>query len=86
MMAAGLFMMMLMIIGTVLVLVLIGVGIWLLARWGSRQSIPPAPRGSYPMTGQPSALEVLRERYARGEIDTATFEEMVKRIDAPRMR
>ena len=29
---------------------------------------------------QPSAIETLRHRYALGEIDTATFEQMVERV------
>lgn len=31
-----------------------------------------------------SALETLRERYAHGEIDTATFEEQVERLERTR--
>ncbi|HZO71713.1 MAG TPA: SHOCT domain-containing protein [Ktedonobacteraceae bacterium] len=31
---------------------------------------------------QPSALEVLRQRYARGEIDAVTFDQMRERLQA----
>jgi putative membrane protein len=31
---------------------------------------------------QPSALEILRQRYARGEIDATTFEQMRERLQA----
>jgi putative membrane protein len=30
----------------------------------------------------PSALEILRQRYARGEIDAATFDAMKRQIEA----
>ncbi|MBO0780481.1 MAG: SHOCT domain-containing protein [Ktedonobacteraceae bacterium] len=31
--------------------------------------------------GGPSALEILRQRYARGEIDGATFDQMRERLE-----
>ena len=42
---------------------------------------PPttAPRSEAPIN-QPTALEILNRRYANGEIDTATFENMRERI------
>jgi uncharacterized membrane protein len=34
------------------------------------------------MANEPSGLEVLQQRYARGEIDTPTFENMRERLVA----
>ena len=31
---------------------------------------------------QPSALEILRQRFARGEIDATTFDQMRERLEA----
>lgn len=69
----GWFMMM---FGGVLWIALLVVLAWALIRWLERK----AP-GSGPSTPtSPSALEILRQRYARGEIDTATFEQMRERL------
>ena len=35
-----------------------------------------------PPPSQLSALEILRQRYARGEIDDATFQNMRERLEA----
>lgn len=69
---------------------LIGLIAWALSRW-----LAPRLRG---MSGaslmssatlanaQPSATELLRQRYARGEIDTTTFEQMIERVLASEAR
>jgi putative membrane protein len=55
---------------------------WALIRWINGRTTPSVPPyTSVPPTG-PSALEILRQRYARGEIDTATFEQMRERLEA----
>ena len=56
----------------------LGLLIWALVRWVTHYS---APRGLSPLQGM-SAREILEQRYARGEIDGATFEQMRERLDA----
>ena len=41
---------------------------------------PSVPHGGPAGAQQPALLEVLRQRYARGEIATATFEDMARRL------
>jgi uncharacterized membrane protein len=43
--------------------------------------MPPTP-GTPPNPNQPSAMEILRRRYARGEIDAETFDRMRERLEA----
>src|SRR5262245_30375295 len=38
--------------------------------------------GHYGPAAQPSALDVLKIRYARGEIDAVTFEQMRERLES----
>ena len=72
----------LMSLGTILWIALMVVLVWALIRWiNGRTTTPVPPYTSAPPTG-PSALEILRQRYARGEIDTATFEQMREQLEA----
>ena len=74
-----------MIISSVLWLLIVGVGVWAFVRWlgtrGPASSHPAAPT-TEPTTASPSALEILRQRYARGEIDEATFQRMREQLAA----
>ncbi len=67
--------------GMVLWIALLVVLAWALIRWLERKTTTPLPpsTGTPPMG--PSALEILRQRYARGEIDTVTFEQMHERLE-----
>lgn len=62
---------------------------WALLRWISPYIMPiiadifdlePYPRDGVP--AYPPALEILRQRYAAGEIDAVTFEQMRERLEA----
>lgn len=48
---------------------------WIAPRWRTAMAAPAAY-----VAPQPSAIETLRHRYALGEIDAPTFEQMVERI------
>ncbi len=55
-------------LGSIVVIVLIGVLVWALVNRQRTNTTQQAP--------VLSAMEILRQRYARGEIDAATFERM----------
>lgn len=59
-------------------------GLAALAVWALFLLVRRATRGStiYGPTEQPSATEILRARYARGEIDATTFREMMAQLTA----
>lgn len=74
----GMFLMM--VVGNVLWIALLGVLVWTVIRWFVRRPGVLGSRDPGPLGG-PSALEILRQRYARGEIDAVTFEQMRERLD-----
>jgi uncharacterized membrane protein len=59
----------------------LGVLIWALVRLTGH-----TPGSGFPLTGRTghTAIEILRQRYAHGEIDTATFEQMRRRLEGTR--
>jgi putative membrane protein len=66
--------MLLMIFSMLFWFAFLGALIWGLVHWLSGRSAPSV------MPGNVSALEILRQRYARGEIDDATFERMRQQL------
>jgi putative membrane protein len=71
-----------MILSSVFWLVIVGVAVWAFVRWlGTHDpsTFQPTNLG----TTRPSALEILRQRYARGEIDEPTFLRMQANLSAP---
>lgn len=64
-------------------------GFWVLVIWGivwavrqRRRHLAPSDYHAPVMPRRPDPLEILRERYARGEITAEQFDEMVSRIVA----
>jgi putative membrane protein len=71
----------LMVLGmTLWVVVLVALG-WAVVRWLSNRTTEKASQESTRSVHEPSALEILKQRYARGELDTATFENMRERLE-----
>jgi putative membrane protein len=73
-------------LGTILWIALLVVLVWALIRWLNTRTSTPVPPPSSGVQSGPKALEILKQRYARGEIDTATFEQMRERLEASETR
>ena len=74
--------MFLMLLSSMLWIALLVVLVWALIRWLDRRSASSVPSSPVNPPVGPSALEILRQRYAHGEIDTTTFEQMRERVEA----
>jgi putative membrane protein len=76
------FLLPLLFLGKIFWIVILALLIFALIRWFSlrRRQFPAYQFGA--PAAQPSALEILRQRYARGEIDAATYEQMRERLEA----
>lgn len=72
-----------MIVSALFWLGLAAVIVWALVRLASRFGRGPRTGGMGGMGGQPSATDIVRARYARGEIDAATYREMLEQLTAP---
>lgn len=68
-----------MIVGSLFWLAVLGVLVWALVRWLSHRA---PPNTVPPVNSGPTALDILQQRYARGEIDAPTFEQMRERLEA----
>jgi uncharacterized membrane protein len=80
MMNGGMGLMMLGMLGMTLWILLLAVLIWALITWLNRRWNKPQPRQESLSPPALSAQEILSQRYARGEIDQATFQQMRERL------
>ncbi len=72
----------LMAFGSILWIALLVVLVWALINWLNRKASATIPPSTGTTPSGPSALELLQLRYARGEVDTATYEQMRKQLGA----
>ena len=75
--------------GGMLLAMLLNAAVWIvligLLIWGVSRVFTNRPSSTGRTDRGPTAMEILRQRYARGEIDAATFDEMRRRIEANEM-
>jgi putative membrane protein len=75
-------MFLMMVLSNLLWIGLLAILVWAVIRWFERRS---GGSGSHePLARELSAMEILRQRYARGEMDEATFERMRERLETRR--
>ena len=70
------------LLGTLFWIALLVLLVWALVRWLTLRNAFLIGYHPMPPHYQPSALEILQQRYARGEIDDTTFQEMRVRLEA----
>jgi uncharacterized membrane protein len=70
------------LLGTIVWIALLVLLMWALIHWLTMRNAPLIGYHPTPPLYQPSALEILRQRYARGEIDDMTFQQMRERLEA----
>ena len=70
-------MLLLMLIRALVWFALLAAVIWVIVRLAQTRTSSP-----WHLFGGPSAIEVLRQRYAHGEIDAVTFDDMCARLEA----
>ncbi|HVB62848.1 MAG TPA: SHOCT domain-containing protein [Ktedonobacteraceae bacterium] len=67
-------------LGTLFWIALLALLIWALLSFFAKRNRPMFGVTHTAPVNQLSAMEILRQRYARGEIDDATFEQMRERL------
>jgi putative membrane protein len=70
----------LMMLGSTLWIVVLVVLAWAVVRWLKHRTTSPTRQTTTLPSSGPTAREILSQRYARGEIDTTTFEQMRERL------
>ncbi len=74
----------LMMLGSILGIVLLVVLAWAVMRWLNQRTTKPTQQTQMQPVSGPTASEILSQRYARGEIDVTTFEQIEARDVRPR--
>jgi uncharacterized membrane protein len=70
------------LLGTIFWIALLSILVWALLHWLTTRNSPVIGYHPPPQVYQPSAGEILRQRYARGEIDEVTYQQMRERLEA----